>query len=139
MNIDPTRAQFDAFKALPRDQPVNMLNLVRLREAAAYEDGRAATGAEAYKAYGEASAPIFQGVGGRIAWRGAPEAVLIGPAEEAWHIAFIARYPDAAAFLKMVTDPAYQAIVHHRQAAVADSRLIRLGDVGGAAEDGAFG
>lgn len=136
MATDPTRAQFEAFKALPRDQPINMLNLVRLRDAAVYEDGRAATGAEAYAAYGAASAPIFAGVGGTILWRGAPEAVLIGPVDEAWDIAFIARYPDAAAFLKMVVDPAYQAIVRHRQAAVADSRLIRLGDLPGGA---AFG
>ncbi|MEM8752148.1 MAG: DUF1330 domain-containing protein, partial [Pseudomonadota bacterium] len=46
MNVDPTRAQFEAFKALPRDTPINMLNLVRLRDEAAYEDGRKATGAE---------------------------------------------------------------------------------------------
>lgn len=136
MHIDPTPAQFGAFKDLPRDTPINMLNLVRLRDQAAYEDGRVATGAEAYKTYGEKSGPIFAGVGGAILWRGRPETVLIGPAEEAWDVAFIARYPDGAAFLKMVTDPAYQAIVHHRQAAVADSRLIRLADLPGGAKFG---
>lgn len=136
MNIDPTRQQFDAFKALPRDTPVNMLNLVRLRVEAAYEDGRTATGAEAYAAYGRESAPVFQRVGGTITWRGAPEAVLIGPADERWDIAFIARYPSGGAFLEMVTDPAYRAVVHHRQAAVEDSRLIRMGDLGGGASFG---
>ena len=35
-HIDPERAQFEAFKALPRDRPINMLNLVRVRERAAY-------------------------------------------------------------------------------------------------------
>ena len=136
MNIDPTRQQFDAFKALPRDTPVNMLNLVRLRVEADYEDGRTATGAEAYAAYGRESAPVFQRVGGTITWRGAPEAVLIGPADERWDIAFIARYPSGSAFLEMVTDPAYRAVVHHRQAAVEDSRLIRMGDLGGGASFG---
>lgn len=131
MNIDPTREQFTAFKELPRDQPVNMLNLVRLLDKAAYADGREATGAEAYAAYGQASAPIFQRIGGTILWRGMPECVLIGPAEEAWDVAFIARYPTGGAFLEMVTDPAYQAIVFHRQAAVADSRLIRMADLPG--------
>ena len=38
--IDPERDQFDAFKALPRNQPLMMLNLVRLRDKAAYDDGR---------------------------------------------------------------------------------------------------
>lgn len=126
MHIDPTRPQFDAFKSLPRDSRIDMLNLVRLRDRAAYADGRAATGAEAYAAYGRESAPVFQRVGGTILWRGQPETLLIGPEDEAWDIAFIARYPSGAAFLEMVTDPAYQAAVHHRQAAVADSRLIRL-------------
>ena len=136
MNVDPTRAQFEAFKALPRDAPLNMLNLVRLRADAAYADGRKASGAEAYATYGRESAPVFQRVGGTILWRGRPEAVLIGPAEEAWDIGFIARYPTAGAFLEMVTDPAYQAIVHDRQAAVADSRLIRMADLDGAATFG---
>lgn len=136
MNIDPTRAQFDAFKALPRDRPVNMLNLVKLRDKAEYEDGRDATGAEAYAAYGRESGPVLMKVGGEISWRGAPEAMLIGPESESWHIAFIARYPTAGAFLAMVTDPVYRAAVLHRQAAVEDSRLIRMGDLAGG---GGFG
>lgn len=132
MHVDPTRDQFDAFKALPRDAPVNMLNLVRLRGDAAYRDGRQATGAAAYAAYSRESGPIFRRLGGTILWRGEPEAMLIGPESERWHIAFIARYPTAGAFLEMVTDPAYQAIVHHRQAAVEDSRLIRMAELKGA-------
>jgi hypothetical protein len=35
-HIDPTREQFDAFKALPRDAPIAMHNLVRYRKRAAY-------------------------------------------------------------------------------------------------------
>ncbi len=61
--IDPEREQFEAFKQLPRDEPVMMLNLLRFRDKAAYEDGREASGAEAYAAYGEASGPIFGRVG----------------------------------------------------------------------------
>lgn len=136
MHIDPTREQFEMMKGLDRSKPINMLNLVRLNYKARYEEGAAAegqTGAEAYRAYGEASAPIFRSVGGEIIWRGAPKGVLIGPADEAWHIAFIARYPTVGAFLSMVTNPAYQAIVFHRQAAVEDSRLIPLGDLSGGA------
>ena len=131
MHVDPTREQFDAFKAMDRDAPVNMLNLVRLRDSAEYPDGTAATGAEAYAAYGRESAPIFKGVGGTIIWRGTPGAALIGPADEVWDIAFIARYPTLGAFLEMVTNPDYQAIVHHRQAGVADSRLIPMHDAAG--------
>ncbi|GIX12850.1 MAG: hypothetical protein KatS3mg118_0809 [Paracoccaceae bacterium] len=128
-HVDPERAAFDAFKALPRDHPIEMLNLVAFRDRAAYpEDHPCAgiTGAEAYARYGAASAPVLARVGGRIIWRGRMEAMLIGPAGEWWDACFIARYPSAHAFLAMVTDPEYRRAVVHRQAAVRDSRLIRL-------------
>ena len=133
--IDPERDQFEAFKDLPRDRPVMMLNLVLFREWAAYEDGREATGAEAYAAYGEESAPVFRRVGGEIIWRGRPEIMLIGPKEKRWDVIFVARYPTAGAFLEMVTDPDYRQAVKHRQAAVLDSRLIRTAEIG---EGGGF-
>ncbi|MEZ0152961.1 MAG: DUF1330 domain-containing protein, partial [Candidatus Reddybacter sp.] len=102
--------------------------LIRLRDEAQYPDGRNASGAAAYKSYGEESEPILKGVGGEIIWRGEPECVVIGPLEEAWDIAFIARYPNAGAFMAMITDADYKQAVVHRQAAVLDSRLIRMGD-----------
>ncbi|MDJ0759634.1 MAG: DUF1330 domain-containing protein [Woeseiaceae bacterium] len=128
--VNPERDQFDAFKALPRDYPVMMLNMLLFREKAEYEDGRDATGAEAYEAYGRDSAPIFQRVGGEIIWRGIPEVMLTGPFEKQWDLVFIARYPTAGAFLEMVTDPDYQQAVKHRTAGVLDSRLIRTREAG---------
>lgn len=129
-HVDPERAQFDAFKALPRDTPIHMLNLVRFKAAAAYPAdhplaGNALTGAEAYAHYGTDSGPVFHRVGGSIVWRGSMEAMVIGPADERWDAIFIAEYPTSAAFLEMVTDPVYRQAVIHRQAAVETSRLIR--------------
>ncbi len=124
--VDPTRAQFGAFMKLPDDGPIWMLNLIRLRKNAKYEDDRDATGAEAYAEYGRASEPFFKGVGGKIVWAGKPQAVVIGPDDERWDLAFIAEYPSAEAFGNMVKNPGYQATVHHRQAAVKTSRLIRM-------------
>lgn len=127
--VDPEREQFEAFKALPRNAPVMMLNLLRFRDRAAYDDGRDCTGAEAYAAYGRESGPVFRRVGGEILWRGDPEVTLIGPPQERWDTIFVARYPSAAAFLEMITDPDYRVAVKHRQAAVLDSRLIRTAEV----------
>jgi uncharacterized protein (DUF1330 family) len=133
-SVDPTRAQFDAFKALPRDVPIQMLNLIRLKPLAEYSEdhpnhGKGMSGLEAYRAYGRDSAQVFGRVGGRQVWAGRPETVVTGPEEEAWDLAFIAEYPSAASFLAMVTDPGYREHVKHRTAAVADSRLIRLAPV----------
>jgi len=129
-HIDPSREAFEAFKALPRNEPVWMLNLVRFREAAVYpadhpDAGKPRTGAEAYEAYGRESGPVFTRVGGSITWRGQMQTMLIGPASERWDAIFVAHYPTAGAFLEMVTDPVYRAAVVHRQAAVETSRLIR--------------
>lgn len=139
-HIDPERDQFDAFKALPRDAPIVMLNLVRFRDRAAYPDDAgsgAVSGAQAYARYSRESGPVFARVGGRILWSGVPQLVLIGPADERWDTAFLAHYPTATAFMEMVTDPDYRRAVVHRQAAVETSRLIRMAPRG--AEPPAFG
>ena len=125
MYSKPESSQFHALKALPRDQPFDMVNLVRLKSIASYKGNSTTTGAEAFLRYSDLSAPIFQRVGGEIIWRGSPRVVVIGPLEEIWDIAFIARYPNAGAFLALATDPDYAKAFEHRKAAVADSRLIR--------------
>jgi uncharacterized protein (DUF1330 family) len=129
--VDPTREQFEAFKALPRDEPIQMLNLVRVKAKADYPEGhpnhgKAMSGLDAYRAYGRETAKLFASLGGRQIWAGKPEAVVTGPADERWDLAFIAEYPNAHAFLAMVTDPEYREWVKHRTAGVEDSRLIRL-------------
>lgn len=124
-HIDPTKEVFAAFRENDRAGPIHMLNLVRLRKFADYPDGREATGAEAYAAYGRESRPVFTRLGGRIVWQGAFELMLIGPGTEYWDHCFIAEYPSVAAFVEMIRDPVYREAVKHRQAAVKDSRLVR--------------
>ena len=129
--VDPERVAFEAFKSLPRHEPIHMLNLIRFRDVACYPPEHAEAesdlaGAKAYRRYSRQSAPIFSRVGGSIVWSATPRLVLIGPSDERWDAAFVACYPSAAAFLEMVTDEAYQRAVVHRQAAVETSRLIRM-------------
>jgi uncharacterized protein (DUF1330 family) len=125
-HIDPSKETFAAFRDHDRAGPIHMLNLVRLNARASYPDGRQASGADAYAAYGRDSGPVFAALGGRIVWQGAFELMLIGPADERWDLCFIAEYPTVAAFVAMLRNPVYRQAVKHRQAAVADSRLIRL-------------
>ena len=76
-HIDPTKEIFAQFRDNDRPGPIHMLNLVRLRKEAAYPDGRKASGAEAYAAYGRESGPVFERLGGRIVWQGKFELMLI--------------------------------------------------------------
>jgi uncharacterized protein (DUF1330 family) len=129
--IDPDREAWEVFKGLPRDQPIQMLNLVKLKPAAEYPEGHAdhgrdLTGLDAYRAYGRTTAHIFKRVGGKQVWAGKPQVMVTGPGSETWDIAFIAEYPSSAAFIEMVRDPEYRELVLHRTAGVADSRLLRL-------------
>jgi uncharacterized protein (DUF1330 family) len=129
--IDPDREAWDVFKSLPRDQPIQMLNLVKLKPKAEYPAGhpdhdKDLSGLDAYRAYGRTTAHIFKRLGGRQVWAGKPQVMVTGPGAEAWDIAFIAEYPTAEAFIAMVRDPEYRDLVQHRTAGVADSRLLRL-------------
>jgi len=130
--IDPDRQAWEVFKALPRDETIHMLNLIRLRETAAYppghpDHGKAISGLEAYRQYGRTIAPHLARLGSRQVWAGAPQVMVTGPASEAWDLAFIVEYPGSQAFIDMVRDPDYREnVVPHRTAAVADSRLLRL-------------
>jgi uncharacterized protein (DUF1330 family) len=130
-HVNPTREQFAAFAGLPSDGPIHMLNMIRFRERAAYDDGREMSGAHAYKTYVKETEPIFTRVGGRQFWIGRFDLMVIGPEDERWDLIFIAEYPSSAAFLEMVRDPAYQEAAKHRTAAVEDSRLIRLAPMAG--------
>lgn len=129
--IDPDREAWEVFKGLPRDQPIQMLNLVKLKAKAAYPEGhpdhgKDLTGLDAYRAYGRTTAHIFKRVGGKQVWAGRPQVMVTGPGSEAWDIAFIAEYPTSAAFIEMVRDPEYRQLVLHRTAGVDDLRLLRL-------------
>lgn len=124
--IDPTKEDFARFRNMQRLGAIHMLNLLRFRPIAAYDDGTVATGEEAYRSYARESGPIFARLGGRQIWVGNPELTLIGPADEHWDLAFIAEYPSVEAFVEMLRDSEYRKAVRHRQAAVADSRLIRI-------------
>ncbi|OQW61678.1 MAG: hypothetical protein A4S14_16755 [Proteobacteria bacterium SG_bin9] len=124
-HIDPTKEIFAIFRENNRPGPIQMLNLVRLRDQAAYPDGRKATGWDAYASYGRDSGPVFTRLGGKIIWQGRFELMLIGPQSERWDHCFIAEYPSVGAFVEMIRDPVYREAVKHRQAAVEDSRLIR--------------
>jgi uncharacterized protein (DUF1330 family) len=130
--IDPDRQAWDIFKALPRDRPIQMLNLIKLKDKAEYppdhpDHGEDLTGLDAYRAYGRTSAEVFKRAGGRQVWAGKPQVMVTGPQDaEQWDLAFIAEYPSSAAFIEMVRDPAYREHVKHRTAGVADSRLLCL-------------
>ena len=130
--IDPSRENWQAFKDLPRDTPIQMLNLIKFHDLAQYpadhsDSGKGRTGREAYRIYAAGFQAVAAKLGAKMIWQGDLECVVTGPDGE-WDEAFVMGYPSSSAFFAMVMDPAYKsAVVAHRTAAVKDSRLIRFG------------
>lgn len=129
-HVEPTREQFEAFRGLSATAPVDLINLVRFRDHAAYPAGHECadaglTGGEAFVRFIALSGQLFSRVGGKMVWSGHPETVLIGPADERWDAAYIVHYPRADCFLQMIADPVHRQAEAHRRAAVATTRIIR--------------
>ncbi|MES2749958.1 MAG: DUF1330 domain-containing protein [Pseudomonadota bacterium] len=137
-HVDLTKERFVALRESNREGVVHLLNLIRLRERAAYPDGREASGTEAFQTYGRVSEPVLARLGGKIVWEGRFESMLIGPDDESWDLCFVAEYPTLSAFIEVVRDPVYREAAAHRKAAAHDSRLIRLMSLPGATRFGQF-
>ena len=122
MSIFPTEGQLRELQGLPDDEPVVMLNLLRFKERASAPD-EGLTGLEAYERYGREAGPYLAKVGGRMLNGAVARQVVIGPEDE-WDMVLLVEYPSARRFLEMASDPGYLQAHAHRDAALADSRLI---------------
>lgn len=125
MNIEPTEQQVARLAASDDSGPVVMLNLLRFKDRADGIDGAdGISGAEAYQRYGAAVMPFLARAGGRVLLLAEPQESVIGPDHGEWDLVLVAEYPSRAAFLEMISDPAYLEVHRHRAAALADSRLL---------------
>ncbi len=123
MSIFPTESQLKALQEMPADDPVVMLNLLRFKDRASAPD-EGMSGQQAYELYGREAAPYLAKVGGRMLNGAVARQVVIGPEEREWDMVLLVEYPSPQRFLEMAVDPGYLEIHAHRDAALADSRLI---------------
>ncbi|HEY6780446.1 MAG TPA: DUF1330 domain-containing protein [Thermoleophilaceae bacterium] len=123
MAIVPTREQVEELAGSSSGEPIVMLNLLRFKDQADGID-EGLSGAEAYARYGEGAQPFLERVGGRLLIAVAAQQTFIGPEAGEWDMALMVEYPSRKAFLEMATDPEYLEVHRHRDAALADSRLI---------------
>jgi uncharacterized protein (DUF1330 family) len=125
--VMPPAAQALAFFSGPEDGPFVMVNLLKFKPRAEYEDGSDShlSGQEAYARYAEGVGKLIEGLGGRIRYAGRVTGLLIGEVEDLWDMVALAEYPSLAAFRDMATSPAMHAIEHHRKAGLAGQLNIR--------------
>lgn len=103
------------------DGPIFMVNLLKFKDKAEYEDGRETdlTGRQAYNLYGAAVAGILPEFGGRLFYISDVTFLSLGQVEELWDEIAIAAYPDRGSLLRMSMSPEWQAASVHRAAGLA--------------------
>jgi uncharacterized protein (DUF1330 family) len=113
---DPARLQ-EMIQPGP-DGPIFMVNLLKFKDRAEYEDGRetSLTGREAYMLYGRAVAELLPKFGGRGIFTGDVTFLALGQVEELWDEVAIAMYPKRADMVRMSMSEEWREISVHRSA-----------------------
>jgi len=127
-SVHPSKEQMEGFLEGDSDTPIAMINLLKFKEKAEYEDGRDTdlTGEQAYAIYGKEVVEHLKKVGGKISFGGSINRLMLGEVEELWDTTFIAKYPSKKAMLKMITDPDYLESNKHRVAGLAGQLNIEV-------------
>lgn len=113
--------------------PIFMINLLKFRERAAYEDGRASdlSGREAYMIYGKAVTELLPRFGGRALFAGDVTHLTLGLVEDLWDEVAIASYPNRGALVAMSMSEEWREIAVHRSAGLAGQLNIETVASGG--------
>ena len=110
--------------------PIYMINLLKFKEHAEYEDGRDTklTGYEAYQIYGKGVAQLLPKYGGEVFFMGDVTFLSLGQVEELWDEVAIAKYPDRGSLVQMTSSEEWQTLAVHRAAGLAGQLNIETVD-----------
>ncbi len=132
-SVGPNAEQIAGFKEPGPSGPIYMVNLLKFKERAEYEDGRETdlTGEEAYHLYATAVTKLLVEFGGAGMFYAPVERLTLGEVEELWDVVAIAMYPSRGAMLDMARSDAMQEIGVHRSAGLAGQLNIETTDATG--------
>ena len=116
--VVPNEEQINGFLENPEIGPISMVNLLKYKEKAIYDDGRDTdlSGEEAYGLYAAEVINLVEKYGGEFLFAGEVNRLMLGEVEEMWDSIAIAKYPNRKAMFEMTMDPEYQKIHVHRDA-----------------------
>ena len=136
MNVENavTRTGPEQLKELMRpgpEGPIYMVNLLKFKDKAEYEDGRESnlSGREAYNLYGRAVSKIITKFGGKIVFAADVTFLSLGEVEELWDEVAIAMYPKRAKLVEMFSSKEWQDAAVHRTAGLKGQ--LNIETVGG--------
>ena len=128
--LQPNEEQLKGFQEGDTDTPIYMLNLLKFKERAEYEDGSQGemTGEEAYGVYGREVQAHIEKVGGKGIFLGNVSRLMLGEVEDLWDKVAIVMYPSRKAMMAMIQDPDYQSSAAHRKAGLLGQLNIEVKD-----------
>jgi len=131
--VYPDKEQIKGFMEPVSEGPICMVNLLKFKDKAAYEDGRDTdlTGREAYALYEEGVKKLLQEIGGGIGFEGDVARLALGEVEELWDVVALAVWPSRGAMFEVMQSPEMQAISVHRSAGLAGQLNIETTDFQG--------
>ena len=116
--VAPNKEQMAGFFEGDINSPISMVNLLKFKEKAEYEDGRDndLSGKEAYMIYAMEVQEHLKKIGGEMVFGGEITRLMLGEVEDLWDSVAVARYPSRKAMLEMIMDSDYQESEKHRSA-----------------------
>ena len=117
----PNEEQIKGFFEPGPDGPIYMVNLLKFKAQAQYEDGRETglSGREAYALYEEGISELLPQFGGYAGFLAEVERLMLGEVEELWDVVAVAVYPSRQAMLDMMQSEGMKEISAHRSAGLA--------------------
>ena len=132
MFIVPTEETINYAKENHDDgKPLVQINLFSYNKNAKYKDSTLNTisGRDAYKKYSDIATKAVMKVGGKVLWWSRIRLTMIGPDKDKWDEVGVVWYPNMKKFLEMTEIDWYKTSFIHREAALADTRLITCYDM----------
>ena len=126
----PNDKQMKEFTEGDIDTPIYMVNLLKFKNKAEYEDGRKTnlSGEEAYAIYGLEVMEHLKKIGGESIFSGVVNRLMLGEVEDLWDWIAVVRYPSRKAMLEMITNPDYLESEKHRSAGLEGQLNIETKD-----------
>ncbi len=130
--IDPTQQAGADLFARNITGEVVILNLLKFKGVADYKDypeiapDELVSGRQAFQKYIDHTIPFLEASGGEILYLGEGGHFLIGPLEQKWDLVMLIKQRSLTDFMSFTTNQQYLAGMGHRNAALADSRLLPL-------------
>ena len=128
--LTPNDKQMKEFTKGDINTPIYMVNLLKFKKKAVYEDGRKTnlSGEEAYAIYGMEVIEHLKKVGGEPIFSGVVSRLMLGEVDELWDWIAVVKYPSRKAMLEMILNPDYLESEKHRSAGLEGQLNIETKD-----------